>query len=163
MAQQMQTRSDRQSTPERWPQALQRALFASVEAQQLAGGGEWIVSSPSRPGIAYRTDGVSCDCEGAMLGGDPDCLHRAAYWYAQGVLELDPEPEPLAPAPPVSCWACSGIRTSAPATWHGATCVAALGTSPSSPRPPRSSGPRRRHVISAAGRSMRRLARMMRS
>ncbi len=35
-----------------------------------------------------------------MLGGDPVCLHRAAYWYAQGVLELDPEPEPPTPAAP---------------------------------------------------------------
>ena len=29
-----------------------------------------------------------------MLGADPVCLHRAAYWYAVGVLERDPEPEP---------------------------------------------------------------------
>jgi hypothetical protein len=37
-----------------------------------------------------------------MLGGDPVCLHRAAYWFALGVLERDPEPEPPAlgvPAP----------------------------------------------------------------
>jgi hypothetical protein len=37
-----------------------------------------------------------------MLGGDPVCLHRAAYWYAQGVLELDPEPKPPASAAPVA-------------------------------------------------------------
>jgi hypothetical protein len=79
-----------------------------VEAKQLAGSGEWIVSSASRPGIAYRTDGVSCDCEAAMLGGDQACLHRAAYWYAQGVLELDPEPEPPASAAAVACFACNG-------------------------------------------------------
>src|SRR5215213_11772842 len=96
MAQQMQTRQQRQATPERWQRALQRALFAGVEAKQLADSGEWIVSSASRPGLAYRTDGVSCDCEAAMLGGDAVCLHRAAYWYAVGVLELDPEPEPSA-------------------------------------------------------------------
>jgi hypothetical protein len=48
------------------------------------------------------------DCEPTMLGGDPDCLRRAAYWYAQGVLEVNPEPG--APAPPVSCWVCSGIQ-----------------------------------------------------
>jgi hypothetical protein len=54
-------------------------VFAGVEAKQLAGSGEWIVSSASRPGIAYRTDGVTCDCEAAMLGGDPVCLHLAAY------------------------------------------------------------------------------------
>ncbi len=108
MAQQMQTRRNRQASPERWQRALERALFAGVEAKQLAGSGEWIVSSASRPGIAYRTDGVECDCEAAMLGGDPVCLHRAAYWYAQGVLELDPEPDPPAPVAPVSCFACNG-------------------------------------------------------
>jgi hypothetical protein len=106
MAQAVETRTQRQATPERWQRALQRALFARVEAKQLAGSGEWIVGSASRPGIAYRTDGVSCDCEAAMLGGDPVCLHRAAYWYAVGV--LDPEPEPPAPAAPVSCWQCNG-------------------------------------------------------
>src|SRR5687768_6839937 len=94
MAQQMQTRQQRQASPEWWQRALQRARFAGVEAKQLASSGEWIVSSASRPGVAHRTDGVSCDCEAAMLGGDPVCLHRAAYWCAQGVLELDPEPEP---------------------------------------------------------------------
>lgn len=35
MAQQTQTRQQRQATPERWQRALQRALFASVEAKQL--------------------------------------------------------------------------------------------------------------------------------
>src|ERR671910_2389805 len=108
MAQAAQTRKVRQATPERWQRALQRALFAGVEAKQLAGSGQWIVSSASRPGIAYRTDGVACDCEAAMLGGDPVCLHRAAYWYAVGVLEQDPEPEPPAlgvPAPRVDCLA----------------------------------------------------------
>ena len=41
-----------------------------------------------------------------MLGGHPVCLHRAAYWYAQGVLELDPEPS--ASAAPVVCFRCRG-------------------------------------------------------
>src|SRR5215213_892695 len=89
-------RNVRQASPERWQRALRRALFAGVEAKQLAGSGEWIVSSASRLGIAYRTDGIACDCEAAMLGGDPVCLHRAAYWFAQGLLEWDPEPEPPA-------------------------------------------------------------------
>jgi hypothetical protein len=114
MAQQMQTRQQRQASPERRQRALQRALFAGVEAKQLASSGEWIVSSASRPGIAYRTDGVSCDCEAAMLGGDPVCLHRAAYWYAQGMLELDPEPEPGAPAAPVVCFRCRSIDSGCP-------------------------------------------------
>jgi len=49
-----------------------------------------------------------------MLGGDPICLHRAAYWYAQGVLELDPEPEPPASAAPVVCFRCRGEEASCP-------------------------------------------------
>jgi hypothetical protein len=114
MAQQMETRKVRQATPERWQRALQRALFAGVEAKQLAGSGEWIVASASRPGIAYRTDGLTCDCEAAMLGGDGVCLHRAAYWYAQGVLELDPEPEPPASAAPVVCFRCRGAEAGCP-------------------------------------------------
>src|SRR5215216_1614515 len=87
MAQQMETRKVRQATPERWQRALQRAQFAGVEAKQLTGSGEWIVASASRPGIAYRTDGISCDCEAALLAGDPVCLHRAAYWFAHGLLD----------------------------------------------------------------------------
>ena len=94
----------RQASPERWQRALQRALFAGVDAKQLAGTGQWIVSSASRPGLAYRTDGITCDCEAAMLGGDPVCLHRATYWFAQGV--LDPEPEPPASAAAVACFRC---------------------------------------------------------
>ena len=49
-----------------------------------------------------------------MLGGDPVCLHRAAYWYAQGVLELDPEPEPPASAAPVICFRCRGTEAGCP-------------------------------------------------
>ena len=74
--------------------ALQRALFAGLEAKQLAGSGEWIVGSPSRTGVTYRTVGLSCDCDAAILGVDPVRLHRAAYWYAVGALDLAPEPEP---------------------------------------------------------------------
>src|SRR6476659_9744934 len=111
MTHQMQTRTSRQASQERWQRALQRALFAGVDAKQLAGTGEWVVSSASRPGIAYRTDGVVCDCEAAQLGGDPVCLHRAAYWYAQGLLALDgdgPEDPPPAPAALATCLHCSG-------------------------------------------------------
>ena len=49
-----------------------------------------------------------------MLGGDPVCLHRAAYWYAQGMLELDPEPEPPASAAPVVCIRCRGTEAGCP-------------------------------------------------
>jgi hypothetical protein len=89
MAQQMQTRKARQATPERWQRALQRALFAGVEAKQLAGSGERIVISDGQPGIAYKTNGISWDCEADMLGGNPVFLHRADYWYVVGILEHD--------------------------------------------------------------------------
>jgi hypothetical protein len=51
-----------------------------------------------------------------MLGGDPVCLHRAAYWYAVGVLELDPEPEPPASAAlaPIVCFRCRGAKAGCP-------------------------------------------------
>ena len=35
-----------------------------------------------------------------LLAGDPVCLHRAAYWYALGVLERGPEPQPPAAGDP---------------------------------------------------------------
>jgi len=69
---------------------------------------------------------MTCDCEAAMLGGDPVCLHRAASWYAQGVLELDPEPEPPASAAPVICFRCRGAEAGCP-VYQGAG-VASLDT-----------------------------------
>jgi hypothetical protein len=81
-----------------------------------------------RPGIAYRTDGITCDCEAAMLGGDPVCLHRAAYWFAQGMLELDPEPAAPAPAP-VVCFRCRGAGVASLAA-QAATLVAATEEAP---------------------------------
>ena len=48
-----------------------------------------------------------------MLGGDPVCLHRAAYGYAQGVLELDPNPPALGAAP-VVCFRCRGAESGCP-------------------------------------------------
>jgi hypothetical protein len=54
-----------------------------------------------------------------MLGGDPVRLHRAASWYAQGVLELDPEPEPPASPAPVICFRCRGGEAGCPVC-HGA-------------------------------------------
>jgi hypothetical protein len=49
-----------------------------------------------------------------MLGGDPVCLHRAAYWYALRVLELDSEPEAPASAAPVICFRCRGTEAGCP-------------------------------------------------
>jgi hypothetical protein len=88
----------RQATPERWQRALERAMMAGVQVRQLQGSGQWIVTSASDPGAAYETDGTTCTCPGAQLGGDPVCLHRAAYWHAQGVLDFDGGPASPAPS-----------------------------------------------------------------
>lgn len=89
-------RTRRQATPARWQAALARAIETDIQIRQIAGTGEWIATSGTRA-VAYRTDGVSCECEAALLGGDPVCRHRAAYWHALGLLDLDPEPDPPAP------------------------------------------------------------------
>jgi hypothetical protein len=67
-----------------------------------------------RLGVVYGTDGVLCECEAAMLAGDPVCLHRAATWHAVGVLNLDLEPEPPAPAVPVVCFRYRGREAGCP-------------------------------------------------
>src|SRR5687768_13468415 len=91
-------RRPRAATPARWQAALRRALENGVKVYQISGTGESIATSQREPGTAYRTDGASCECAAALLGGDPVCAHRAAYWHRAGVLDLDPEPEPMAPA-----------------------------------------------------------------
>lgn len=95
-------RSPRAATPERWQAALQRAIDNDVQVRQLAGSGQWIATSARRANLAYLTDGIDCECEAAMLGSDPVCQHRAAYWYAVGALDRDPEPEPVVSSAPVA-------------------------------------------------------------
>ncbi|MDP9359574.1 MAG: hypothetical protein M3R02_30660 [Chloroflexota bacterium] len=116
MVQTAQTRRPvRRATPQRWQAALRRALAAGVEVRQLAGSGAWVASSATDPRAAYVVSGQSCECR-AAAEGDPVCLHRAAFWHAQGVLDLDPEPaatpapvvvEP-ASAPAATCPTCNG-------------------------------------------------------
>ena len=82
----------RADTPERWGKALERAHVAGVQVRQLAGSGQWIVTSASEPDAAYETDGTTCTCAAAMLGNDPVCLHRAAL-RAHLTGGSDPEPQ----------------------------------------------------------------------
>jgi hypothetical protein len=84
-------RRRRIDSPERWQRALERAVRVALEVRQLQGSGQWIVTSASDPGAAYETDGQHCTCPAAMLGGDPVCMHRAAYRFITGRLRLDPE------------------------------------------------------------------------
>lgn len=85
----------------RWQAALKRAITNGVRVRQLAGSGQWIATSGRDPLVAYETDGVRCECPAAVLGNDPVCQHRAAFWHATGALALDDgEAEPAAAADP---------------------------------------------------------------
>lgn len=83
------------ASPQRWQAALRRAIAAGVLIFRISGTDHWVATSASKPGTAYLTDGVSCQCEAAGFG-DSVCVHRAAYWAAQGLLTLEPEPETAA-------------------------------------------------------------------
>ena len=109
-------RTRRHATPQRWQQALKRAFAEGVQVRQLAGSGAWVAASGSDATAAYLVTGTECECQAAEFG-DPVCKHRAAYWNAQGVLDLDPEPPtPAAPAvvvkavvvQPATCDLCRG-------------------------------------------------------
>ncbi len=93
-----QTLARRATTPERWRAALDRAVDNGIEPLQVAGSGEWVVTSATRTGTVYRTDGVTCECEAARHG-DEVCIHRAVVRFVLGWLtddDPDPEPRPLA-------------------------------------------------------------------
>ena len=90
-------RTRRQATPERWQAVLRRAFAEGLQVRQLAGSGAWIATSGTDAAVAYGTDSTDCDCPAAMLGADPVCKHRTAYWNALGALDLDPEPDPPPP------------------------------------------------------------------
>lgn len=94
-------RRPRVATPQRWQKALQRALDGQVQVRQLAGSGAWIATSASDGSTAYEVEVTGdvahgCSCLAGM-NGDPCCKHRAAFSFAIGLLDLDPEPEPTAP------------------------------------------------------------------
>lgn len=84
----------------RWQAALKRAIGNGVQVRQLAGSGAWVATSGSDPLAAYGTDGVRCECAAAVLGHDPVCQHRAAFWRAMGALAPDDEPPAAAAADP---------------------------------------------------------------
>ena len=82
------------ASPERWQAALARALANGLELRREASTGLTLVTSATKPGVCYATDGRTCSCEAAMLGGDVICQHRALFWHEAGCLDLPPEPEP---------------------------------------------------------------------
>jgi hypothetical protein len=98
-------RRPRVATPDRWQKALQRALDGQVQVRQLAGSGAWIATSATDPATAYEIEitgeiAHGCSCL-AGLNSDPVCCHRAAFYHQIGMLDLDPEPQPPAPAAPL--------------------------------------------------------------
>ncbi len=78
-------------TPERWQTALARAVAGGVAVYQEDSTGMLVVTSATKPGVVYVTDGQTCTCP-AGVAGDPVCLHRAAYLHRAGVLALNPAP-----------------------------------------------------------------------
>jgi hypothetical protein len=105
------TRRPRVATPERWQQALARAIAGNVQVRQLSASGAWIATSASDAGTAYElavTGNVAhgCSCPAGQFD-DAVCCHRAMWWHLAGLLDLDPEPEPPAPAL-VPCDYCFG-------------------------------------------------------
>ncbi len=82
-------RSRRAVSPERWRRALARAQAEGLRLYRVAGSGEVVVTSSRLNDTVYATDGLVCECEAAMLGGDPLCKHRAIFWFEQGMLNLD--------------------------------------------------------------------------
>lgn len=73
----------------RWRRALARAIDNNVTVVRVADD-RYCVSSASKPGTGYLTNGYECSCQ-AALSGDPICLHRAAAWHAMGRLRTDAE------------------------------------------------------------------------
>ncbi len=82
-------RHRRVATPERWRNALKRAHSEELRVYQVAGTGEAVVTSSRLNDTVYATDGIACECEAAMLGGDPICKHRAIFWFERGLLNRD--------------------------------------------------------------------------
>jgi hypothetical protein len=84
-------RPRRESTPERWRAALNRAEKEGIEIRQLVGSGGWIATSGRDRHSAYElevTGGVvhGCACQAAQHD-DPVCKHRAAFLAEFGGFE----------------------------------------------------------------------------
>ena len=82
-------RPRRTASPERWRNALKRARAEGLRLYRIAGSGDVVVTSSRLHDTVYATDGLTCECEAAMLGGDPICKHRAIFWFEQDMLNQD--------------------------------------------------------------------------
>lgn len=67
----------RTATPARWAAALSRAVLRNITVSQDPRTG--VFTAPSTDGTRrYRVGWYDCQCQAAQ-GGDPVCLHRAAF------------------------------------------------------------------------------------
>lgn len=85
------------SSPARWQKALKRALEQGVDVRQLATSGVWVATSGTDSTAAYVVTESDCECRAAQEG-DRVCKHRALLRHVLGLLPLDPDPTPAAPA-----------------------------------------------------------------
>ena len=111
----------RRDTQERWQSALKRADAKNVRLFKIESTGTYIATSGTTTTVAYQTDGVSCECA-AAVHGDPVCIHRAKFWQAMGMLELDaPQTRP--------CSFCRGEgEIWSEGSWNPDTCFYCRGT-----------------------------------
>jgi hypothetical protein len=108
----------RTSSPARWNKAAERAVAEGIQIRQLAGSGAWVATSGSDANAAYEVEVTGnvahgCTCL-AWINDDPVCKHRAAFYLLIGALDLNPEPEPPAPAANVVCFPCRGAEATCP-------------------------------------------------
>jgi hypothetical protein len=102
----IEQRPRRTESAERWQAALRRAIAAGIEPLQIAGTGEWVVTSSTRIGTVYRVTPTACECE-AAFAGDPCCVHRAVIRQVLGYFDR-PQLEPVETAAAIDCGACHG-------------------------------------------------------
>src|SRR5688500_15753817 len=93
MAQQVQARTLRQPTPERWQKAAQRAIAERVQVRQINSTGMWVASSGTDSTMAYILEVItgvarSCTCQAGEFG-DPVCKHRARLYLDTGLLRVE--------------------------------------------------------------------------
>jgi hypothetical protein len=85
------------ATPERWQQALHRAINEGVKVSQINHSGQWIATSGTRNGESYEITVFRHEDDFAILGcsclagehHDPVCKHRARWLFEHDMLEFD--------------------------------------------------------------------------
>jgi hypothetical protein len=114
----------RRESIDRWTAALKRAEEKGVKIYRIELNGAYVATSGSRQLVAYRTDGIECECEAARHG-DPVCIHRAKYWEAMGMLAAEVEPASAT----MPCLACRGEgQIWSEGSWSPDRCFVCSGT-----------------------------------